>query len=44
MPQSEVVTVGLTPDLKAKLDALSASTQHSKSWLAAEAITLPIRR
>jgi RHH-type transcriptional regulator, rel operon repressor / antitoxin RelB len=38
MTQSEVVTVRLTPDLKAKLDALAASTQRSKSWLAAEAI------
>jgi RHH-type transcriptional regulator, rel operon repressor / antitoxin RelB len=38
MPQSEVVTVSLTPALKAKLDALSASTQRSKSRLAAEEI------
>jgi RHH-type transcriptional regulator, rel operon repressor / antitoxin RelB len=38
MTQSEVVTVRLTPDLKAKLDSLAASTQRSKSWLAAEAI------
>ena len=38
MSQSEVVTVRLTSDLKAKLDSLSASTQRSKSWLAAEAI------
>lgn len=39
MSQSEVVTVRLTSDLKAKLDSLSASTQRSKSWLAAEAIS-----
>lgn len=38
MSQSEVVTVRLTSDLKAKLDSLSASTQRSKSWLAAAAI------
>ncbi|KPQ31943.1 MAG: putative transcriptional regulator [Phormidesmis priestleyi Ana] len=38
MSQSEVVTVRLTSELKAKLDSLSASTQRSKSWLAAEAI------
>ena len=38
MSQSEVVTVRLTSDLKAKLDSLSASTQRSKSWLAAKAI------
>ncbi len=38
MSQSEVVTVRLTSELKAKLDALSASTQRSKSWLAAAAI------
>ena len=38
MSQSEVVTVRLDPELKAKLDALAASTKRSKSWLAAEAI------
>ena len=36
MSQSEVVTVRLDPALKAKLDALAASTKRSKSWLAAE--------
>ena len=39
MSQSEVVTVRLAPELKAKLDALAISTKRSKSWLAAEAIT-----
>lgn len=38
MSQSEVVTVRLAPELKAKLDALATSTKRSKSWLAAEAI------
>lgn len=38
MSQSEVVTVRLAPDLKAKLDALAISTKRSTSWLAAEAI------
>jgi predicted transcriptional regulator len=38
MSQSEVVTVRLDPALKAKLDALAASTKRSKSWLAAQAI------
>jgi predicted transcriptional regulator len=38
MYQSEVVTVRLAPELKAKLDALAISTKRSKSWLAAEAI------
>lgn len=38
MSQSEVVTVRLDPELKAKLDALAESTKRSKSWLAAEAI------
>ena len=38
MSQSEVVTVRLNPELKAKLDALAESTRRSKSWLAAEAI------
>lgn len=39
MSQSEVVTVRLDPELKAKLDALAASTKRSRSWLAAEAIS-----
>ena len=38
MSPSEVVTVRLAPELKAKLDALAISTKRSKSWLAAEAI------
>jgi predicted transcriptional regulator len=38
MSKSEVVTVRLAPELKAKLDALASSTKRSKSWLAAEAI------
>lgn len=38
MSQSEVVTVRLTSELKAKLDSLSESTKRSKSWLASEAI------
>ena len=38
MSQSEVLTVELAPELKAKLDALSQSTKCSMSWLAAEAI------
>lgn len=40
MAQSEVVTVRLAPEIKAKLDALAQSTHRSKSWLAAEAIAL----
>jgi len=44
MPQSEVVTVRLTPEIKAKLDALAISTRRSKSWLAAEAITLYVEQ
>lgn len=38
MPNSEVVTVRIDPALKGRLDALAASTQRSKSWLAAAAI------
>ena len=44
MSQSEVVTVRLTPEIKAKLDALSQSTRRSKSWLAAEAIALYVEQ
>ncbi|MBW4613286.1 MAG: CopG family ribbon-helix-helix protein [Desmonostoc vinosum HA7617-LM4] len=44
MSQSEVVTVRLTPEIKAKLDALAQSTQRSKSWLAAEAIALYVEQ
>ena len=38
MSQSETVTVRLPIAVKQKLEALSASTRRSKSWLAAEAI------
>jgi RHH-type transcriptional regulator, rel operon repressor / antitoxin RelB len=41
---SEVVTVRLTPAIKAKLDALAQSTRRSKSWLAAEAIALYVEQ
>jgi RHH-type transcriptional regulator, rel operon repressor / antitoxin RelB len=44
MSQSEVVTVRLTPEIKAKLDALAISTRRSKSWLAAEAIALYVEQ
>lgn len=44
MAQSEVVTVRLSSELKAKLDSLSASTQRSRSWLAAEAIAQYVER
>ncbi len=44
MSQSEIVTVRLTPEIKAKLDALAQSTRRSKSWLAAEAtVSISIR-
>jgi RHH-type transcriptional regulator, rel operon repressor / antitoxin RelB len=44
MSQSEVVTVRLSPEIKAKLDALAKSTKRSKSWLAAEAIALYVEQ
>ena len=44
MSQTEVVTVRLTPEVKAKLNALALSTKRSKSWLAAEAITLYVEQ
>lgn len=44
MSQSEIVTVRLTPEIKAKLDALAQSTRRSKSWLAAEAIALYVEQ
>lgn len=44
MSQSEVLTVRLTPEVKAKLDALAQSTKRSKSWLAAEAISLYVEQ
>jgi RHH-type transcriptional regulator, rel operon repressor / antitoxin RelB len=37
-PQTETVTVRLPVDIKSKLETLAASTQRSKSWLAAQAI------
>jgi predicted transcriptional regulator len=39
MPETTTITVRLNAGLKAKLEALAKSTQRSKSWLAAEAIT-----
>lgn len=39
MSQSETVTVRLPVEVKQKLEALSASTNRSKSWLAAQAIS-----
>ncbi len=44
MSTSEVVTVRLTPEIKAKLDALAESTRRSKSWLAAKAIALYVEQ
>ncbi|MBW4633386.1 MAG: ribbon-helix-helix protein, CopG family [Iphinoe sp. HA4291-MV1] len=44
MSQSEVVTIRLTAEIKAKLDALAQSTRRSKSWLAAEAIALYVEQ
>ncbi len=38
MSESEVVTVRLTAELKARLDALAKSTKRTRSFLAAEAI------
>ena len=38
MAETETVTVRMDAQLKAKLEALAASTHRSKSWLAAEAI------
>jgi len=39
MSQSETVTVRLPVGIKQKLEALAASTNRSKSWLAAQAIS-----
>ncbi len=39
MSQSETVTIRLPAAVKGKLEALAASTNRSKSWLAAQAIT-----
>jgi RHH-type transcriptional regulator, rel operon repressor / antitoxin RelB len=38
MTQSETVTIRLSAEVKGKLEALAASTNRSKSWLAAQAI------
>jgi RHH-type transcriptional regulator, rel operon repressor / antitoxin RelB len=38
MSQTETVTIRLPAELKTKLTALAASTNRSKSWLAAQAI------
>jgi RHH-type transcriptional regulator, rel operon repressor / antitoxin RelB len=38
MSETTTITVRLDASVKAKLEALSQSTQRSKSWLAAEAI------
>lgn len=39
MSETATITVRLDAALKAKLEALAKSTQRSKSWLAAEAIS-----
>jgi RHH-type transcriptional regulator, rel operon repressor / antitoxin RelB len=39
MSKSETVTIRLPAEIKGKLEALAASTNRSKSWLAAQAIT-----
>jgi RHH-type transcriptional regulator, rel operon repressor / antitoxin RelB len=38
MSQTETVTIRLPAEVKGKLAALAASTNRSKSWLAAQAI------
>jgi len=38
MGQSTTMTIRLEPELKARLDKLSAATRRSKSFLAAEAV------
>ena len=38
MSQSTTMTIRLEPDLKSRLDKLSAITHRSKSFLAAEAV------
>jgi RHH-type transcriptional regulator, rel operon repressor / antitoxin RelB len=44
MSDTNTVTVRLDAALKMKLEALSKSTQRSKSWLAAEAIATYVDR
>ena len=38
MSQSTTMTIRLEPELKSRLDKLSAATRRSKSFLAAEAV------
>ncbi len=38
MSQSTTMTIRLEPELKSRLDKLSATTRRSKSFLAAEAV------
>ncbi len=38
MTESTTMTIRLEPELKARLDKLSAATRRSKSFLAAEAV------
>ena len=38
MPHSTTMTIRLEPELKSRLDKLSAATHRSKSYLAAEAV------
>ena len=38
MPHSTTMTIRLEPELKSRLDKLSAATHRSKSFLAAEAV------
>ena len=38
MSQSTTMTIRLDPELKSRLDKLSAATHRSKSYLAAEAV------
>lgn len=38
MPQSTTMTIRLEPELKSRLDKISAVTRRSKSFLAAEAV------
>jgi RHH-type transcriptional regulator, rel operon repressor / antitoxin RelB len=42
MSQTETVTIRLPAEVKGKLAALAASTNRSKSWLAAQAIAIYI--
>lgn len=44
MSETTTITVRLDTSLKNKLEELAKSTQRSKSWLAAEAITAYVER